>query len=158
MSLVDISVGRQEAPIVKQVAALPYRYDDDGRLEVMLITSRGRQRWIPPKGNLIKGLAPHKAAAQEALEEAGVIGEISAKPVGRYAAIKIHEDGSAAELDVTLFPLRVDSRLADWPEKGQRTVLWFEPEGAAKVVQEPKLARLIKRFEAFVSTLPNAHL
>jgi uncharacterized protein len=138
----------QEVSIAKQVAALPYRYDDDGLLEVMLITSRGRQRWIPPKGNLIEGLAPHQVAAQEAFEEAGVVGKVSSKPLGHYAAIKIHDDGRKAALEVTLFPLRVDSRLTDWPEKGQRTVLWFEPEGAAKVVDEPKLARLIKRFEA----------
>jgi uncharacterized protein len=145
-----------EALIVKQVAALPYRFDDEGHLEVMLITSRGRQRWIPPKGNLIKGLAPHEAAAQEAFEEAGVVGRVSSEPLGHYEAIKLYESGRTALLDVTLFPLRVEGRVAHWPEKGQRTILWFEPQGAAKVVDEPKLAQLIERFHASRSRPPEA--
>ena len=52
-----------------QVAALPYRFDEGGSLEVLLITSRGGRRWIPPKGNLMKGLARHEAAK---LNELGV--------------------------------------------------------------------------------------
>ena len=59
---------------IRQVAALPYRPDPDGNIRVMLITSRETQRWVIPKGNLIKGLRAHEAAAQEAFEEAGVEG------------------------------------------------------------------------------------
>ena len=59
-------------PTIRQVAALPYRIDSSGAAEVMLITSRGTRRWVLPKGNLIKGLDWHQAAAQEAFEEAGV--------------------------------------------------------------------------------------
>jgi uncharacterized protein len=133
-----------EAPITHQVAALPFRFDDEGHLEVMLITSRGGQRWIPPKGHLIAGLLPHEAAAQEAYEEAGVIGHVSPRPLGQYQALKRHGDGTADRLDILLFPMRVDERADDWPERGQRMILWFEPEGAANVVEEPELARLIE--------------
>lgn len=132
--------------IVKQVAALPYRFDESGKVEVMLITSRGGQRWIPPKGNLMRGVAPHDAAAREAFEEAGVIGRVSAKPIGTFRATKSPGEGASILLDITLFPLQVDSRAEDWPERGQRTVLWFEPGDAARVVREPDLANLISSF------------
>lgn len=117
----------------------------------MLITSRGGRRWIPPKGNLIKGRAPHEAAAREAYEEAGVIGRISLEALGMFKVVKSHPDGTSSILDVTLFPLRVEHRVADWPERGQRIVLWFELEGAARVVREKDLAWLIKRFRPLAS-------
>lgn len=79
-----------------QVAALPYRFDEGGSLEVMLITSLGGRRWIPPKGNLIKGLTRHEAAAQEAFEEDGVFGCVSPEPLGSFKAVKVRSDGSLA--------------------------------------------------------------
>lgn len=135
-----------ESDIVRQVAALPYRFDEDGNVEVMLITSRGGGRWIPPKGNLMRGIAPHDAAAREAFEEAGVVGQVSAEPIGTFRAVKSNAEGASVALDITLFPLRVHKRLEDWPERGQRTVLWFEPDGAARVVKEKDLASLISQF------------
>ena len=50
----------------RQVAALPYRTNANGQVEVMLITSRETRRWVIPKGNCIEGLKPHEAAAEEA--------------------------------------------------------------------------------------------
>lgn len=139
--------GKKDRVATRQVAALPYRFDGAGRIEVMLITSRGKQRWIPPKGNLIDGLAPHEAAAREAFEEAGVIGRVSAIPLGRYASTKAHASGRIDRLDITLFPLRFDYRADNWPERDQRTVSWFKPAGAARAVREQELASLIEEFQ-----------
>jgi 8-oxo-dGTP pyrophosphatase MutT (NUDIX family) len=49
-----------------QYGALPYRFGAEGELELLLVTSRGRGRWIMPKGWPIKGLKPQEAAAREA--------------------------------------------------------------------------------------------
>jgi 8-oxo-dGTP pyrophosphatase MutT (NUDIX family) len=136
--------------VINQVAALPYRLGIDGRMEVMLITSRSDgQHWLPPKGHPIAGLEPHQAAAQEAHEEAGVIGQVSAEPIGHYRGLKSRTGRSARELQITLFPMRFVQRDTDWPEKGQRTALWFEPRDAARAVREPGLARLIEDFRPF---------
>ena len=51
----------------------------------MLVTSRGRQRWIIPKGWPHKGRAPHRSAAREAFEEAGVVGKVRRRPVGTFS-------------------------------------------------------------------------
>ena len=60
----------------KQAAALPVRVDDEGRVHVLLITSRETQRFIIPKGWPMKGRKDHQAAAIEAQQEAGIIGRI----------------------------------------------------------------------------------
>lgn len=57
-------------PFHRQAAAIPYEVHD-GRVEVMLLTSRNTRRWIIPKGNIEKGETALKAAAAEAFEEAG---------------------------------------------------------------------------------------
>ncbi len=60
-----------------QYAALPYR-QMGRRLEILLITSRETRRWVIPKGWPMNGLTPQEAAATEAVEEAGIEGEIEA--------------------------------------------------------------------------------
>jgi len=68
--------------MLTQAGAIPYRMAD-GKLEVLLVTSRETGRWVIPKGHIDDGMTPQTAASQEAWEEAGVTGEITAKmPLG----------------------------------------------------------------------------
>ena len=68
-----------------QYAALPVRHGEDGRLRVMLLTSRDTQRWVIPKGWPMRGREPSEVAVQEAFEEAGLVGTIVSKhPIGSY--------------------------------------------------------------------------
>ena len=57
----------REGTTIRQIAALPYQIESDGRARVMLITSRETKRWVIPKGNLIEGLDWHQAAAARGL-------------------------------------------------------------------------------------------
>jgi hypothetical protein len=41
---------KAKPPTRVQYGALPYRLDDDGSVEVLLVTSRETKRWIIPKG------------------------------------------------------------------------------------------------------------
>ena len=131
---------------IDQIAALPYRIDEQGRAEVMLITSRERRRWIIPKGNPIAGLARHEAAAQEAWEEAGVYGVTCPAPIGDYNYLKRRRSGATRELTVLVYPLAVTRQLSDWPEREQRQTRWFDIGEAASVVEEPQLQRIIATF------------
>ncbi|HWL48129.1 MAG TPA: NUDIX domain-containing protein, partial [Sphingomonadaceae bacterium] len=79
---------------MKQIAALPYRSEGDGSVRVMLITSRETRRWVVPKGNPIRGLAPHEAAAHEAFEEAGLHGIACPTALGSYQYRKRRRDGT----------------------------------------------------------------
>ena len=49
-------------------------------MRILLITSRGTRRWVIPKGWPMRGLKPQEAAAVEAAEEAGIVGEVEDQP------------------------------------------------------------------------------
>jgi 8-oxo-dGTP pyrophosphatase MutT (NUDIX family) len=122
----------------RQVAAVPLRLDERGVAQVLLVTSRETQRWVIPKGWPMKGRKPSDAAAQEAFEEAGVIGKVEKKPIGRYAYFK--RRAITFDLcEVEVFILAVEKQARAWPEQGQRRAKWFAIEEAAKLVDEPGL-------------------
>lgn len=120
----------------------------DGQRLVLLITSRDTRRWVIPKGWAEKGVAPHEQAAREAFEEAGLRGEIAAKPIGRYRYLKRLHGGGTVPCRVDVFPLAVDHRLDDWPEKGQREAAWLTLGEAATMVDEQGLVALLLELAA----------
>ena len=65
---------------IRQIAAIPFRLDDRGNVELTLITSNTTGRFIVPKGWPMKGKSGKKAAIIEAREEAGVVGRSPAGP------------------------------------------------------------------------------
>ncbi len=109
----------------------------------MLVTSRGAGRWIIPKGWPMKRKPPHLAAAREALEEAGVVGEIGKKPIGSFSHRK-GKQGNIVVCEVHVFALEVTRQRKSWREKGEREVQWFSPDEAARTVREPVLRRMIR--------------
>ena len=56
------------------------------------MTSRETRRWVVPKGWPMKGRKPWEAAAQEALEEARIVGRPRKKPAGTYTYFKRQGD------------------------------------------------------------------
>jgi 8-oxo-dGTP pyrophosphatase MutT (NUDIX family) len=130
----------------RQVAALPYRFDRHGRLEVLLITSRETRRWIVPKGWPMPDRKPHRAAEREAYEEAGLKGRICKVAAGTYEYGKRLGSGMKVPCEVTVFPLHVTEHRSRWPEQGQRELCWFTPQEAADRVQEDSLRRLLCEF------------
>jgi predicted phosphate transport protein (TIGR00153 family) len=138
----------KEPSEIRQIAALPYRIDDRGAVSVLLITSRETRRWVVPKGNPIRGLASHEAAAHEAFEEAGVSGITCPTPLGSYQYYKRRRNGSLKRATVALFPLAVTDQAEDWPEQDERDSKWFTLPDAAAAVAEPDLGLLIGGFRA----------
>jgi 8-oxo-dGTP pyrophosphatase MutT (NUDIX family) len=130
----------------RQVAALPYRFDRHGDVEVLLITSRETRRWVVPKGWPMPGRKPHRAAEREAYEEAGLKGRISKNAVGTYEYGKRLDNGMVVPCEVSVFPLHVTEHRNRWPEQGQRELCWCKPQEAADRVQEDSLRRLLCEF------------
>ena len=137
---------RVETPVgLRQAGALPYAVVE-GRLAFLLITTRKTGRWIFPKGRIEPDMAPWESAAMEAVEEAGVVGDISETAIGSYRA---SVGGSGATLiDVDLYPLRVTQQLDDWREKGQRLRHWATLSEAKRLLADRSLARLASKVEA----------
>jgi 8-oxo-dGTP pyrophosphatase MutT (NUDIX family) len=128
-----------------QYAALPYRLNRRSRTEIMLVTSRGTQRWIIPKGWPQPGRAAPDSAAHEAFEEAGVVGSVGRRSVGSFSYEKRLRNGAVVVCEVRVFPLKVTRQTKQWPEKDQRQVKWLPAKEAAEIVQEDKLSEIIRR-------------
>ena len=122
-----------------QFGALPYTIRD-GQLVVLLITSRGRGKWIFPKGGLVEGMTPHDSAAHEAWEEAGVTGEIESTPIGSYY-LPVTEE-RPRPIEVQMFPLLVTGQREDWQGRGQRYRHWAVLAEARRLITHDGLADL----------------
>jgi len=128
----------------RQVGALPVRRTADGTLHVLLVTTLQTQRWIIPKGWPWPGEHDYTAAAEEAREEAGVLGEPKAVSIGSYTYEKRRSSG-LVPVRVTVYLLEVREELETWPECERRQRAWFTPSEAAAAVQEPELRDLLLR-------------
>ncbi|PRY25532.1 8-oxo-dGTP pyrophosphatase MutT (NUDIX family) [Aliiruegeria haliotis] len=137
----------RRGPKGRQIAALPVRWNADGEPEVLLVTSRTTRRWIIPKGWTMEGKKPWKAAGIEAHEEAGAKGKVRPNPIGSYEYIKILRDGSGMICDVEVFPMVVEDLIPAWKEKNERKRVWFPADRAARLVQEPQLASLLRKLK-----------
>ncbi|WP_323765236.1 MULTISPECIES: NUDIX hydrolase [Roseobacteraceae] len=126
-----------------QIAALPVHWEKTGKLRVLMVTSRDSGRWVMPKGWLMDGKSPWRAAEIEALEEAGATGFISKRALGTYHYDKLLEDGSSLRCRVTLYPMVVGKLKRRWKERAQRKRHWFAPKRAAGLVAEKELADLL---------------
>jgi predicted phosphate transport protein (TIGR00153 family) len=130
---------------------LPYQTTGDALdapVQVMLVTSRETKRWVLPKGNPVKGLAPHASAAREAVEEAGVLGAACPTALGAYRYRKKLRTGASLMVDVDVFPFAVTDELDHWEEQHQRERRWFSLGDAANAVDEDDLRELIRSFRA----------
>ena len=138
----------------RTVKAAGLSYEDDykgnamaaiisgGRIEILLITSRRKTRWVLPKGVVEPDLAPSDSAVKEAWEEAGLEGTVSPQSIGTY---EYEKWGGVCSVQV--FPLLVEDLAESWPES-HRDRRWFGVSEAARRVDEPELKALITRSTA----------
>lgn len=131
--------------IISQSAAIPYRRNDDDAIEVLLVTSRRKGRWVLPKGRIKRWMKPHISAAHEAFEEAGVLGTIDAEPVGVYWQRK-SSGGIDRDIAIEAFAMRVNTLLRCWPEDGLRRRCWMGVGEAAQAVGDVELQMLLRHF------------
>ncbi len=127
-----------------QVAALCWRMHK-GQPQVLLVTSRDTRRWVLPKGWPMPGRGPEGAAAIEAWEEAGVEGKVSPTSIGHYSYDKVLRNLDTLSCAVEVFPLRVQSLKASFPERKERRRKWFSASEAARLVAETELRALLDR-------------
>lgn len=127
-----------------QFAALCWRVKNN-KVQVCLVTSRARKRWIIPKGWPMHKQTPADAAATEAFEEAGVSGEAVDICLGVYSYAKPQKVGNAPIITM-VYPLQVKHIHSKWPEKKERRRKWFSPRKAAKKLSEPELKQIVAAF------------
>jgi 8-oxo-dGTP pyrophosphatase MutT (NUDIX family) len=132
----------RKAKLIRQVAAIPFRLNEDGKPEVMLVTSRSTQRFIIPKGWPMKGKSNPKVAAIEARQEAGVTGKVLDEPIGSYSYWKRLAD-CFVPVEVTVYVVNVEDVASKWDEQRERRRAWLGIGDAVALIDEPELAAII---------------
>ncbi len=121
-----------------QSGAIPYR-SHEGKWQIMLVTNKNKTKWGLPKGIVEPGLSSIQSAAKEAMEEAGVIGNIENKVLGMY---QHHKWGGVC--DITIYPLQVEQCLEDtaW-ESHKRIRRWFFIDEASEHIENADIVEII---------------
>jgi len=133
-----------------QVAVVPYRLVE-GRPEILLVMSRKLKHWVVPKGIVEPFTTPRESAIREALEEAGVEGEIGGESLGCYRYLKW-----GGECRVEVFPMAVSREVSGetWRES-RRGREWMPPKQAGKRLKQPELKSMIEQLaERLKDSLP----
>lgn len=126
----------EPVPVLRQSGALPYAIVND-RVVFLLVTSRKTGRWIFPKGSVSTGMTPWDSAAKEALEEAGVSGEIGSEAIGTY-----YNSDKGVRVEIDLYPLRVETQLEAWQEMDQRLRHWALLAEAKRLLSDRTLSSI----------------
>jgi len=121
-----------------QSGVIPYRKNGKKKLEILLITSVKKQKWIIPKGYVEFNLSAFESAKKEALEEAGVVGTNETVELGEFVVQK-----SFGKCLIKIFSMEVIKELDNYPEKAKRKRKWFDVNDAVKKVNLKEVSQMI---------------
>ena len=121
-----------------QSGVIPYRIKGKKRIEVLLITSVKRKRWIIPKGYVEFNLSAFESAKKEAFEEAGLLGTNETFQLGEFIIQK-----SYGKCFLKIFSMEVIKELEDYPEKFKRSRKWFGLDEALEKIAVPEIAEMM---------------
>ncbi|MGN7610575.1 NUDIX hydrolase [Magnetococcales bacterium HHB-1] len=127
-----------------QSAVIPFRYGQNDVLEVLLITSRKKKRWVIPKGVKEPELSPEDSASKEAFEEAGIEGQVLAGSIGFYQYEKW-----GGTCSVSVYVMKVAHVLETWPES-HRDREWLSVEEAAARMKEQEMQIIMRQLPGFL--------
>jgi 8-oxo-dGTP pyrophosphatase MutT (NUDIX family) len=126
------------SPSPKQVAVIAVRRGPG--LEICLIRRKDASEWAIPKGFIDPGDTPEQAALTEAVEEAGLLGQITGAAVGLYEYVKF-----GSPLTVAVFVMDVIHEQDTWREMRFRERRWFSLDAAASELSQHPVGPLWSR-------------
>ena len=121
-----------------QSAIIPYRLEE-GKLEILLITSIRKKKWIIPKGFIEFNLSAFESAKKEAFEEAGVIGTNETIELGSFTIKKY-----GGRTNIVVYSMEVEKFKDDYPEKNLRKRKWYTVEEAIETISIPEVIKMIE--------------
>lgn len=132
---------------IEVAAAVPFRLDEHGVVQVLLVTSASGA-WIVPKGGIERGQTPEGAALAEAWEEAGVEGCITGERLGVW-----HTTRRGKAVVAGVYPLLVERCASRWPEDHRRNRRWVSVRQAVEVVESAEVRAALVRLARRVRTM-----
>jgi len=133
-----------------QIAALCFR-PGEHEPEVLLVSTRDTGRLILPKGWPEQDKPASETASIEAYEEAGVIGKTNPRPIGSFRSFKGLSNGLKIRTKVLVFKVRFERQLKDFPENGQRELLWLPLSDVIEAADEPALRRFLRKHRSEIT-------
>lgn len=115
---------------------VPYRLDKDGQIEVLMVSTPSRDDLVFPKGGWEDDEDVYEAACREALEEAGVRGNIDRVSLGLWvfrsksSQSEQSSDSPRGACKGHVFALEVTQELEQWPEQDTHARRWISPAEA----------------------------
>ncbi len=143
-SLLQSVLAMFRRPARLQIAALCHRMRE-GKVEVLLVTSKSTRRWILPKGWPILSRRAHRTAAIEAFEEAGVTGRVHKNPFASFSSYKGGEAGLKLRTEILVFLVDVESETEEFPDSAERDVRWVSIKDAVRMTSEPGLMDVFRK-------------
>ena len=131
----------RDADTAEVVAAVCHRRNE-GLVELLLVRTKGGERWTFPKGHVEPGERPWEGAAREAHEEAGVEGDVALTPFTRYRYPATR--GKEGESVVSAYLLAVMRQGSPARKERRRDPTWVGPGEATRLLaaggREPEYA------------------
>ena len=106
-----------------------FAYTENGK--VVLVTSRGGESWILPKGNRAKKRSDRVQVKREAFEEAGLQGSLD------HSRFDFKSSGNSKRLRV--YSMRIRKLSSNFPEKNERKRILVSFDIAEKIVKKEYL-------------------
>ena len=129
-----------------QSAIIPYSIKD-GELQILLITSIRKKKWIIPKGFIEFNLSAFESAKKEAFEEAGVVGTNETIELGSFTIKKY-----GGLTNIVVYSMEVEKFKDDYPEKNLRKRKWYSVEEAVETVSIPEVGNMFKKLAEELKT------
>ncbi len=137
-------VNDQQSPYY-QSCVIPYRIKN-GKLEILLITSLRKKKWIVPKGFVEYNLTAFESAKKEAYEEAGVLGANETTELGEFKIEK------GADLTIVkVYSMEVTEELETYPEMNMRKRKWHSFENAVEILELPQVKTYLNKLGKMVN-------
>ncbi len=124
----------------KQSSVIPYRIINN-KIEVLIISSRKKKKWIFPKGIVELDLSARESAIKEAFEEAGISGKLSPNRLGRYSYKKW-----GGKCKVKVYALKINKILDAW-EESFRDRKWIEINNTSEYIKDKKILAIVNKLK-----------
>lgn len=143
---------------------IPYKIENDvedredgfvgRRLTVLMISTPNRDDLVFPKGGWENDETVYEAAHREALEEAGVKGILSEKPLGVWEFRSKSKQNSCSNKGGCrgyMFAMEVTEELNSWPEQDSYKRKWLTTEEAFKFCRYDWMRDALRNFLTVLS-------
>ncbi len=123
----------------RQVGVIPFRHYSDVTSFYLVTTASGR-RWTIPKGVIELGDSARETALKEAIEEAGLHGELIGAPIGSFTQKKW-----GFNFTVEVYLMNVTHVDEVWLEAGFRRRRWCDADTALALVRNRPVVDVFRR-------------